>query len=54
MSLAERVLTLPNDAPERETLDQLLRARGNLIEQTLVDRFISLTTRLNESLKLIA
>ena len=52
MSLAERVLTLPNDAPERETLDQLMRARGSLIEQTLVDRFISLTTRLNESLEL--
>ena len=51
ISLAERVLALPKDAPERETLDQLMRARGSLIEQTLVDRFISLTARLNESLE---
>ena len=51
MTLADRVLTLPEDAPERDTLDQLMRARGDLIEQTLVDRFISLTTRLNESLE---
>ena len=52
MSLADRVLALPKDAAERDTLDQLMRARGDLIEQTLVDRFISLTTRLNESLEL--
>ena len=52
MSLADRVLALPEDAPERDTLDQLMRARGDLIEQALVDRFISLTTRLNESLEL--
>ena len=51
LSLAERVLGLPKEAPERETLDQLMRARGDLIEQTLVDRFTSLTTRLNESLE---
>jgi small conductance mechanosensitive channel len=51
LSLAERVLGLPKDAPERETLDRLMRARGDLIEQTLVDRFASLTTRLNESLE---
>lgn len=51
LSLAERVLALPEDAPERETLDQLMRARGSLIEQTLVDRFVSLTERLNESLE---
>ena len=51
LSLAERVLGLPKEAPERETLDQLMRARGDLIEQTLVDRFASLTTRLNESLE---
>ena len=51
LSLAERVLVLPKDAPERETLDRLMRARGDLIEQTLVDRFASLTTRLNESLE---
>ena len=54
MSLADRVLALPEDAPERDTLDQLMRARGDLIEQALVDRFISLTTRLNESLELQA
>ena len=36
LSLAERVLALPKDAPARETLDQLMRARGSLIEQTLV------------------
>ena len=29
-----------------------MRARGDLIEQALVDRFISLTARLNESLEL--
>jgi small conductance mechanosensitive channel len=52
MSLADRVLALREDAPERDTLDQLMRARGDLIEQALVDRFISLTTRLNESLEL--
>ena len=54
MSLADRVLALPEDAPERDTLDQLMRARGDLIEQALVDRFISLTARLNESLELQA
>jgi len=54
MTLADRVLALPKDAAERETLDTLMRARGDLIEQTLVDRFISLTTRLNESLELQA
>ena len=52
MSLADRVLALSKDAAERDTLDQLMRARGELIEQTLVDRFRSLTTRLNESLDL--
>ena len=52
MSLADRVLALPEDAPERDTLDQLMRARGELIEQALVDRFLSLTTRLNRSLEL--
>jgi small conductance mechanosensitive channel len=46
------VLALPKDTAERDTLDQLMRARGDLIEQALVDRFISLTTRLNESLEL--
>jgi small conductance mechanosensitive channel len=54
MSLADRVLALPKDTAERDTLDQLMRARGDLIEQVLVDRFISLTTRLNESLELQA
>ena len=52
MTLADRVLALPEDAAERDTLDKLMRARGDLIEQTLVDRFNSLTTRLNESLEL--
>ena len=52
MTLADRVMALPKDAAERDTLDQLMRARGDLIEQTLVDRFLSLTTRLNESLEL--
>ena len=52
MSLADRVLALPEDAPKRETLNQLMRARGSLIEEALVDRFISLTDRLNESLQL--
>ena len=28
MSLADRVLALPEDAPERETLNQLMRTRG--------------------------
>ena len=54
MSLADRVLALPKDTAERDTLDQLMRARGDLIEQTLVDRFLSLTARLNESLRLQA
>ncbi len=39
MSLAERVLVLPNDAPERDTLDQLMHARGSMgFEETTVDR----------------
>ena len=39
MSLAERVPVLPNDAPERETLDQLMHARGSMgLEETTVDR----------------
>ena len=54
MTLADRVLALPKGAAERDTLDKLMRARGDLIEQTLVDRFNSLTTRLNESLELQA
>ena len=54
MTLADRVLALPEDAAERDTLDQLMRARGDLIEQALVDRFISLTARLNESLEIQA
>ena len=50
MALADRVLALPGDAPERAKLTQLMQARRSLIEQTLVDRFASLTLRLNESL----
>ena len=50
MSLSQRVLAKPEDAPERATLRQLVQARGIEIEQTLVLRFASLTERLNQSL----
>ena len=50
MALADRVLALPGDALERAKLTQLMQARRSLIEQTLVERFASLTQRLNESL----
>ena len=49
-ALADRVLALPEEAPERNTLTQLMLSRGSLIEQTLTERFASLTLRLNESL----
>ena len=49
-ALADRVLALPEEAPERDTLTQLMLKRGSLIEQTLTERFTSLTLRLNESL----
>ena len=49
-ALADRVLALPEEALERNTLTQLMLSRGSLIEQTLTERFDSLTLRLNESL----
>ena len=49
-ALADRVLALPEEAPERDTLMQLMVSRGSLIEQALIERFTSLTLRLNESL----
>ena len=49
-ALADRVLALPEEAPERDTLVQLMVSRGSLIEQALIERFTSLTLRLNESL----
>lgn len=50
LALADRVLALPADAPERESLRQLVEARESVIEEALVDRFSSLTLRLNESI----
>ncbi|MCH1610274.1 MAG: mechanosensitive ion channel family protein [Luminiphilus sp.] len=50
LDLAERVLAMPEDAPERQKLNQLLIQRGELIEQMLVERYASLTERLNISL----
>ena len=50
LDLAERVLAMPVDAPERQKLNQLMVQRGELIEQTLVERYTSLTKRLNASL----
>ncbi|MCH1579572.1 MAG: mechanosensitive ion channel family protein [Luminiphilus sp.] len=49
-SLAESVLALPEDAPERETLKQLMVTGEADIKLTIVERFNSLTQRLNESL----
>ncbi len=49
-SLAESVLALPEDAPERETLKQLMVTGEDDIKLTIVERFNSLTQRLNESL----
>ncbi|MBT5888174.1 MAG: mechanosensitive ion channel family protein [Halieaceae bacterium] len=50
MALSQRVLAKSEDAPERETLRQLVQSRGIEIEQTLILRFSSLTERLNQSL----
>ena len=50
LDLAERVLAMPADAPERQKLNQLMVQRGELIEETLVERYASLTERLNASL----
>jgi small conductance mechanosensitive channel len=49
-SLAESVLALPEDAPERETLKKLMVTGEDDIKLTIVERFNSLTQRLNESL----
>jgi len=51
ISLAENVLKLPEDAPEREKLRQLMSLREGQIERAIVERFESLTVRLNESLE---
>ena len=48
--LADGVLALPSDAPEREKLKQLMVLREGQIERAIGDRFESLSTRLNESL----
>ena len=50
LDLAQRVLAMPEDGPERQKLNQLLVQRGELIEQMLVERYASLTERLNISL----
>ena len=51
ISLAENVLKLPEDAPERAKLRQLMSLREGQIERAIVERFESLTVRLNESLE---
>ena len=50
ISLAESVLALPDGAPEREKLRQLMSIREGQIELAIVERFESLTERLNASL----
>ena len=50
ISLAENVLELPEDAPERAKLSQLMSLREGQIERAIGDRFESLTERLNASL----
>jgi small conductance mechanosensitive channel len=50
ISLADGVLALPEDAPEREKLKQLMLLREGQIETAIVERFESLTQRFNESL----
>ena len=54
ISLAETVLALPEDAPERETLRRLMVTGRDDIKLTIVERFNSLTQRLNESFDLQA
>ena len=39
LDLAERVLAMPADAPECQKLNQLMVQRGELIEQTLGERY---------------
>ena len=50
ISLAENVLKLPEDAPERAKLRQLMSLREGQIERAIGERFESLTERLNASL----
>ena len=50
ISLAENVLELPEDAPERAKLSQLMSLREGQIERAIGERFESLTERLNASL----
>lgn len=50
ISLAENVLELPEDAPERAKLRQLMSMREGQIERAIGERFESLTERLNASL----
>ena len=50
ISLAENVLKLPEDAPERAKLRQLISLREGQIERAIGERFESLTERLNTSL----
>ena len=50
ISLAENVLELPEDAPERAKLRQLMSLREGQIERAIGERFESLTERLNASL----
>lgn len=50
ISLAEGILVLPGDAPARDTLKQLMVVREGQIEMAIIERFESLTQRLNESL----
>jgi small conductance mechanosensitive channel len=50
MTLSDKVLKLPTDAPEYKMLVALMSQRGDLIERTLIERFTHLTQRLNDSL----
>ena len=52
ISVAEGVLALPEDAPEKEKLRQLMVTGQDEIKLAVVERFDSLTQRLNESLDL--
>ena len=52
ISVAEGVLALPEGAPEKEKLKQLMVTGQDEIKLAVVERFDSLTQRLNESLDL--
>ena len=54
MALGNKVLKLPEEAPERETLRQLLILREVEIEQTFEERIASLQERLTDSLARVA